>query len=433
MDCRSAQNCAGTAGVLRCGSLQVQLPRDCKAVTISCSVSHTCPSEPPQITWSHNGTLNIQSEQLQPPNGQWKVTSVLTFTPTIADHNKKVTCTAEYPRRSISKSAQASQLLSVKYAPVSVRAETETPVVKEGDSVQLVCSSDSNPKAHSYQWYDVTGSLQSKERILTLQKVPRDTGAFYCTASNSEGSGKSSLVKVHVEYAPEIKEGSACTTTVTGVTCVCIVDSVPPPEIRWLFLGGALPSSRTERHGSISRGTFQNPHRLSDHITCQASTSRGNSTISLPIPHTGKTSTISLPIPHTGKTSTISLPIPHTGKTSTISLPIPHTDKLQYILIAVALLLAAVGVVIWFVRRKRNHDQAVVDKKDEEVSTETATYATTVRLGRTVQCTPLWTMTYTQMFSERRGEKMGLLQGPHAQPGTLTFCSLGLTLQVQIH
>ncbi|KAG9329194.1 hypothetical protein JZ751_006610, partial [Albula glossodonta] len=117
-----------------------------KAVTISCSVSHTCPSEPPQITWSHNGTLNIQSEQLQPPNGQWKVTSVLTFTPTIADHNKKVTCTAEYPLRSISKSAQASQLLSVKYAPVSVRAETETPVVKEGDSVQLVCSSDSNPR-----------------------------------------------------------------------------------------------------------------------------------------------------------------------------------------------------------------------------------------------------------------------------------------------
>ncbi|KAG9334863.1 hypothetical protein JZ751_006340 [Albula glossodonta] len=265
-----------------------------KAVTISCSVSHTCPSEPPQITWSHNGTLNIQSEQLQPPNGQWKVTSVLTFTPMIADHNKTLTCTAEYQQ---GQSAQASQLLSVKYAPVSVRAETETPVVKEGDSVQLVCSSDSNPKAHSYQWYDVTGSLQSKERILTLQKVPRDTGAFYCTASNSEGSGKSSLVNISVEYPPEMGRESGCSAHITGVTCHCVVDSWPVSEVQWILAAGTVAnsSSNTENQTQTLH-TLRFSLGLTDMVSCRATNKHGQKKLDLNTNQRGILMAIYIPV-----------------------------------------------------------------------------------------------------------------------------------------
>ncbi|KAI1886342.1 hypothetical protein AGOR_G00213010 [Albula goreensis] len=261
----------------------------------SCSVSHTCPSDPPpKIIWSYNGTLNIQSEQLQPPNGQWKVTSVLTFTPTIADHNKTLTCTAEYQQ---GQSVQASQLLSVKYAPVSVRAETDTPVVKEGDSVQLVCSSDSNPKAHSYQWYDVTGSLQSKERILTLQKVPRDTGAFYCTASNSEGSGKSSLVNISVEYPPEMGRESGCSAHITGVTCHCVVDSWPVSEVQWILAAGTVAnSSSSTENQTRTLHTLRLSLGLTDMVSCRATNKHGHKKLDLNTNQRGILMAIYIPV-----------------------------------------------------------------------------------------------------------------------------------------
>lgn len=65
-----------------------------KRVTTTCSVFHSCPSDPPNLTWSHKGTLSSQS--LQQTNGQWKITSSLTFTPSRTDHKKALNCTAEF-------------------------------------------------------------------------------------------------------------------------------------------------------------------------------------------------------------------------------------------------------------------------------------------------------------------------------------------------
>lgn len=65
-----------------------------KRVTTTCSVFHSCPSDPPNFTWSHKGTLSSQS--LQQTNGQWKITSTLSFTPSRTDHKKTLTCTAGF-------------------------------------------------------------------------------------------------------------------------------------------------------------------------------------------------------------------------------------------------------------------------------------------------------------------------------------------------
>uniref|UniRef100_A0A8C7C867 Ig-like domain-containing protein n=1 Tax=Oncorhynchus kisutch TaxID=8019 RepID=A0A8C7C867_ONCKI len=78
-------------------------------LSASCSVSHSCPSDSPLLTWSHSGTPSVQSQQLT--NGQWKVTSSLTFIPSITDHNQSLVCTAEH--RGV-KPVKMSKTLNVK-------------------------------------------------------------------------------------------------------------------------------------------------------------------------------------------------------------------------------------------------------------------------------------------------------------------------------
>ena len=65
-----------------------------ESVTVSCSVSHSCPPHPPTITWSHNGSITVQSEQQTA--GQHQLTSSLTFNAIASDHQQPITCSAQY-------------------------------------------------------------------------------------------------------------------------------------------------------------------------------------------------------------------------------------------------------------------------------------------------------------------------------------------------
>ncbi|XP_029593290.1 B-cell receptor CD22 isoform X2 [Salmo trutta] len=249
-------------------------------VFASCSVSHSCPSDSPLLTWSHSGTPSVQSQQLT--NGQWKVTSSLTFTPSITDHNQSLVCTVAFR---VGKPVKSLRTLNVKYAPVDVKIEGVSSV-KEGDSVELRCSSDSNPAAHSYHWHHSRGPLPTTGPTITLENVTRLTEALYCTANNTEGQGHSSSLKLNVEYPPEIKVGSACTSDTSMVTCLCIVDSEPPGTVEWSLPAGplpTLPSTRMERHGSVTMVTLQRALGFSETIHCHASNTQGNATLSFTV------------------------------------------------------------------------------------------------------------------------------------------------------
>ncbi|XP_041709880.2 sialic acid-binding Ig-like lectin 12 [Coregonus clupeaformis] len=251
-------------------------------VSASCSVSHSCPSDPPLLTWSHSGTPSVQSQQLT--NGQWEVTSSLTFTPSITDHNQSLVCTAVDMG---GKTVKRSKILNVKYAPVDVKVEGVSSV-KEGDSVELRCSSDSNPAAHSYRWHNSRGPLPTTGPTITLENVTRLTETLFCTAINTEGRGQSSPLKLNVEYPPEIKVGSACTLDISMVTCLCIVYSEPPGTVEWSLPAGPLPSTRVERHGSVTMVTLQRALGFSETVHCNASNTQGNATLSFTVPTNDK-------------------------------------------------------------------------------------------------------------------------------------------------
>ncbi|KAJ8289775.1 hypothetical protein GJAV_G00005190 [Gymnothorax javanicus] len=341
------------------------------AVTASCSLFHSCPTDIPHIIWSHTGTSNVQSEEVT--NGQWKVTSTLTFTATASDHKKHLICTAEYPHKT---TAQKAVSLNVRYAPVRVEVEAESPVVKEGDTVELQCHSDSNPPAHKYQWYNIAWELQSEDRIYRLHNISRHTGAFVCTAINTEGHKNSTPVRITVEYAPVrvevepespvVREGdtvelqchsdsnppahkyqwyniawellsedriyrlhnisrhtgafvctainteghknstpvritveyppmigvkSECTAKITGVTCQCLVESSPSSTVRWILAHGMAAdgsmTSTTDRNDSRAVHTLHLPLLLTDMVSCQANNIWGNQTQDLQINQRG--------------------------------------------------------------------------------------------------------------------------------------------------
>ncbi|KAJ4931046.1 hypothetical protein JOQ06_025346 [Pogonophryne albipinna] len=253
-----------------------------QSVSASCSVSHSCPTSPPVFTWSHSGEEHVQPQQLE--DGQWSATSTLTFQPTSADHNKPVQCTVTYKGGQHHKT---SRTLKVKHAPVNVKVEHKSEV-KEGEAVRLRCSSDAYPPATSYQWHNETGSQLHRGHDYTLLKVSRHAGALYCTAINTIGSGKSNPVQLNVLYAPEIAEASSCTSEGDMVKCVCISDSKPPSMLYFVLPDRVLPSTKVEKHGSVTIGTLHAELGSSVAVCCLANNTMGNANLTLSLPVNSK-------------------------------------------------------------------------------------------------------------------------------------------------
>ncbi len=70
--------------------------------------------------------------------------------------------------------------------------------MKENDSVELTCSSNSNPPANSYQWFSSNGTMLAKSPTYKLERVSRHTEAISCTAINTEGKNSSGPQKISV-------------------------------------------------------------------------------------------------------------------------------------------------------------------------------------------------------------------------------------------
>ncbi|KAB5550539.1 hypothetical protein PHYPO_G00054860 [Pangasianodon hypophthalmus] len=81
-----------------------------KRFTINCSVTHTCSSHPPTITWNVPATREVVSH-VERSTGKWETISTITFIPTGYEEEENLVCRASFWR---GKSQESSTFLSVK-------------------------------------------------------------------------------------------------------------------------------------------------------------------------------------------------------------------------------------------------------------------------------------------------------------------------------
>ncbi|CAN9514068.1 unnamed protein product [Ophioblennius macclurei] len=94
--------------------------------------------------------------------------------------------------------------LDVQYLPGNISVSVTPQHMVEGSSVNMTCSSDANPAAHSYTWYkwSDSGSLlrAGSGPLLSLPSVQAaDTGFYFCEARNRVGVNNSTEVLLTLE------------------------------------------------------------------------------------------------------------------------------------------------------------------------------------------------------------------------------------------
>ncbi|XP_059410832.1 B-cell receptor CD22-like isoform X5 [Carassius carassius] len=139
-------------------------------------------------------------------------------------------------------------ILNVMYPPKNVSVSNFSPsgVTVEGDSVTLICSSDSNPPAE-INWFK-GGTFVGSGRIYSISNISSNhSGEYKCKSKNKHGEKDSDTVRLNVTYAPRnavvsIISPSGVTVEGDSVTLICSSDSNPPAEINW-FKGGTFVGS----------------------------------------------------------------------------------------------------------------------------------------------------------------------------------------------
>ncbi|XP_058634596.1 sialoadhesin-like isoform X2 [Onychostoma macrolepis] len=148
------------------------------SVTLSCSSDSNPPAE---ISWFKGETFV----------GSGKIYSISKIS---SDHSGEYKCKSRY--EDIDKYSDAVTL-NVMYPPrnVSVSINGSGEIV-EGDSVTLICSSDSNPPA-DISWFkeNQSSAVESGQSFSALQ-----SGRFYCEAHNQHGSQRSDAVTFTVHH-----------------------------------------------------------------------------------------------------------------------------------------------------------------------------------------------------------------------------------------
>ncbi|XP_078022745.1 hemicentin-1-like [Epinephelus lanceolatus] len=207
--------------------------RENREVTLTCS-SDANPAA--TYTWyKENGNLRPLSEEPQ-----------LVFSSIQSFDSGEYYCTAE---NKLGRRTSNYIPINVKYAPkLSPVSVSPSPVVKEGSSVTLTCSSDANPAA-KYTWYKDGNPISlSEEPQLVFSSIQSfDSGEYYCTAENKLGRETSDYISINVKYAPKLSPVSVSPSPVvkegSSVTLTCSSDANPAAKYTWYKDGNPISLS----------------------------------------------------------------------------------------------------------------------------------------------------------------------------------------------
>ncbi|XP_051721180.1 B-cell receptor CD22-like isoform X3 [Ctenopharyngodon idella] len=209
------------------------------SVTLSCSSDSNPPAE---INWFKgrtfvgSGRIYSISKISSDDSGKYKCKS-------INEHGEKysdnVTLNIMYPPRNVS---------------VLINGSGE---IESGDSVTLICSSDSNPPALNFSWFK-GGTFVGSGRIYSISKISSDdSGEYKCKSINEHGEKYSDAVTLNVMYPPKSASVSISPSgeIVSGdsVTLNCSSDSNPPAlNFSWFKGGTFVGSGRIYKISKIS-------------------------------------------------------------------------------------------------------------------------------------------------------------------------------------
>ncbi|XP_026069952.1 B-cell receptor CD22 [Carassius auratus] len=120
--------------------------------------------------------------------------------------------------------------LSVRYPPKSVSVSiSPSGVIVEGDSVTLICSSDSNPPALIFRWFKEkqSSSVGSGQSFIISSFNSSHSGRYSCEAQNQHGSQRSDSVSVTSAGGQNTPQSAHVLSAAAGICaaliCICIV------------------------------------------------------------------------------------------------------------------------------------------------------------------------------------------------------------------
>ncbi|XP_051560154.1 B-cell receptor CD22-like isoform X2 [Myxocyprinus asiaticus] len=160
--------------------------------------------------------------------------------------------------------------LNVMYLPrnVSVSMSGSGEIVL-GDSVNLTCSSDSNPPVLNYTWFKENTTVGSG-KIYSITSIRSDhSGEYKCNSRNEVGEKYSDAVTLNVMYSPRnvsvSMSGSGETVLGDSVTLTCSSDSNPPVlNYTWFKENESSAVGSGQSYSALQSGFFycvaQNQH-----------------------------------------------------------------------------------------------------------------------------------------------------------------------------
>ncbi|KAI8508342.1 hypothetical protein Bbelb_134410 [Branchiostoma belcheri] len=201
---------------------------------------------PPRLVW-YNGTREFGSTKAEDTDDGQQ--SLELFSPRVSkwDNGANFTCIADQGFPHLVKPTGTSRILRVNYPPI-VSVPSPSVHVREGQTVNLTCYVDANPRA-TVKWRRLGDILPPKsrqiEKTLNLQQVTRqDRGVYQCEAKNRILPDGLGTVTLEVFYPPSITNTLDSKVTVlhtkNDFSLGCLAEGNPKPHVRWRRKGTSL-------------------------------------------------------------------------------------------------------------------------------------------------------------------------------------------------